>query len=74
VFAVRPEVIESVLPVLIAPYLWNRNIVRPFLIYLHCYVGLLLVPFLVIVGLTGSALAFYHELDRWFKRHPSPID
>ncbi|MCC8996220.1 MAG: PepSY domain-containing protein [Nitrosomonas sp.] len=37
---------------------------RPFLIYLHRYVGLLLVPFLVIVGLTGSALAFYHELDR----------
>lgn len=44
----------------------NRNIVRPFLIYIHRYVGLLLVPFLVIVGLTGSALAFYHELDRWF--------
>jgi len=39
--------------------------VRPFLIYLHRYVGLLLAPFLVIVGLTGSALAFYHELDRW---------
>lgn len=38
---------------------------RPFLIYLHRYVGLLLAPFLVIVGLTGSALAFYHELDRW---------
>ncbi len=47
-------------------YFRNRNIVRPFLIYIHRYVGLLLVPFLVIVGLTGSALAFYHELDRWF--------
>lgn len=51
--------------VLSACYFRNRNIVRPFLIYLHRYVGLLLVPFLVIVGLTGSALAFYHELDRW---------
>ncbi len=37
---------------------------RQFLILVHRYVGLMLVPFLVIVGLTGSILAFYHELDR----------
>lgn len=32
---------------------------------MHRYVGLLLVPFLIIVALSGSALAFYNELDRW---------
>ncbi len=32
---------------------------------MHRYVGLLLVPFLIIVGLSGSVLAFYSELDRW---------
>ncbi len=38
---------------------------RHFLIQLHRYVGLLLAPFLVIVGLTGSLLAFHDELDCW---------
>lgn len=38
---------------------------RSLLVYLHRYTGLLLVPFLIIVGLTGSVLAFYQELDRW---------
>ncbi len=38
---------------------------RHSLIRLHRYAGLLLAPFLVIVGLTGSLLAFYDELDRW---------
>ena len=38
---------------------------RHFLILMHRYVGLMLVPFLLIVGLTGSVLAFYDGLDRW---------
>lgn len=38
---------------------------RQILIVFHRYIGLLLVPFLLIVGFTGSVLAFYHELDRW---------
>ncbi len=38
---------------------------RSLLVYIHRYTGLLLAPFLVIVGLTGSVLAFYQELDRW---------
>ncbi|MCC6916961.1 PepSY-associated TM helix domain-containing protein [Nitrosomonas sp.] len=38
---------------------------RSLLVYIHRYTGLLLVPFLIIVGLTGSVLAFNQELDRW---------
>jgi len=34
-------------------------------VLIHRYVGLTMTVFLVIVGLTGSLLAFYHELDRW---------
>ncbi len=32
---------------------------------LHRYVGLSLAAFLIVVGLTGSALVFQHELDAW---------
>lgn len=38
---------------------------RHFWVLLHRYAGLAMTLFLVIVGLTGSVLAFYHELDRW---------
>lgn len=38
---------------------------RHSLIQLHRYAGLLLAPFLVVVGLTGSLLAFHDEMDRW---------
>ncbi len=38
---------------------------RGFARKLHRYAGLTLALFLVIVGLTGSALAFYEELDAW---------
>jgi uncharacterized iron-regulated membrane protein len=31
---------------------------------MHRYVGVLLAPFLILVGSTGSLLAFYQELDR----------
>jgi uncharacterized iron-regulated membrane protein len=37
--------------------------VRRSLIWLHRWAGLLMTVFLVIVGLTGSLLAFYSELD-----------
>ena len=36
---------------------------RPFWVLLHRYVGLAMTVFLVIVGLTGSLLAFFKELD-----------
>ncbi|MGH8615454.1 MAG: PepSY domain-containing protein, partial [Gammaproteobacteria bacterium] len=32
---------------------------------MHRYVGLAMTVFLILVGLTGSVLAFNHELDRW---------
>jgi uncharacterized iron-regulated membrane protein len=32
---------------------------------IHRYVGLVLTLFLIVVGLTGSVLAFLHPLDRW---------
>ena len=38
---------------------------RDAFVIIHRYVGLMLVPFLVIIGLTGAILAFYNELDRW---------
>lgn len=38
---------------------------RPFWVVVHRYAGLAMTVFLVIVGLTGSLLAFYHELDSW---------
>lgn len=36
---------------------------RSVLVRMHRWAGLLLAPFLVVVALTGSVLAFYHELD-----------
>ncbi|WP_445372149.1 PepSY-associated TM helix domain-containing protein [Methylomonas sp. HW2-6] len=38
---------------------------RPFWVVVHRYAGLATTAFLIIVGLTGSLLAFYHELDTW---------
>lgn len=38
---------------------------RRFARRLHRYAGLTLALFLVVVGLTGSALAFYEEIDAW---------
>ncbi len=34
-------------------------------VLIHRYAGLAMTVFLVIVGLTGSLLAFYHEADGW---------
>lgn len=38
---------------------------RSFWVWLHRWVGLVVTIFLVIVGLTGSVLAFREELDLW---------
>lgn len=48
---------------------------RQLFVKLHRYVGLLMAGFLVLVGITGSLLAFYHELDAAFApalHHASP--
>jgi uncharacterized iron-regulated membrane protein len=37
---------------------------RQVFVLIHRYVGLVLAGFLLIAGLTGALLAFYHELDR----------
>jgi len=38
---------------------------RPALILMHRYVGLALASFLIIIGLTGSIIAFYEPLEQW---------
>jgi uncharacterized iron-regulated membrane protein len=45
---------------------------RPFWVWLHRWVGLALALVLVIVGLTGSLLAFYPELQRLANPHWYP--
>lgn len=41
---------------------------RQILTAIHRYVGLVMASFLVIAGLTGTMLAWYHELDRAMNR------
>ena len=38
---------------------------RSFLVLLHRYIGLATAVFLLLAGITGSILAFNHELDEW---------
>ncbi len=38
---------------------------RCFWVLVHRYAGLYMVFFLVVGGLTGSVLAFHHDLDHW---------
>ena len=38
--------------------------IRPFWVLVHRYAGLAMTVFLIIVGLTGSLLAFYRELEQ----------
>ncbi len=38
---------------------------RSLLVYFHRYVGLATALFLALAGITGSILAFHHELDEW---------
>lgn len=42
---------------------------RAFFLWIHKWLGLLSTIFLVIAALTGSILAFQHELDRWLNPH-----
>ena len=44
---------------------------RSILLYLHRYLGLAMALFLALAGLTGSILAFHHELDEWL--NPAPL-
>ena len=38
---------------------------RSILVLLHRYIGLATAIFLFLAGITGSILAFHHELDEW---------
>jgi len=38
---------------------------RHFWVLIHRYAGLYMAFFLIVAGLTGSILAFYHEIDHW---------
>ncbi|NOS73994.1 MAG: PepSY domain-containing protein [Methyloglobulus sp.] len=38
---------------------------RSFCVHLHRYAGLMMALFLIIIGLTGSIIAFYEEIDDW---------
>lgn len=40
------------------------SMARHFWVLIHRHAGLVMTLFLILVGLTGSVLAFYHELDR----------
>jgi len=42
---------------------------RSLLVLVHRYVDLLIVPFLVITGLTGAIISWDHELDEWLNPH-----
>jgi uncharacterized iron-regulated membrane protein len=48
--------------------------VRAFWVFAHRWVGLAMAGFLVVVGLTGSLLAFLPELNHWLapQLHPGP--
>ena len=39
--------------------------IRALLVVLHRYLGLAMAVFLALAGLTGSILAFHHEIDEW---------
>lgn len=41
----------------------NDNGIRKIFILIHRYVDLVMAVFLVVAGLTGSLITFYHELD-----------
>ena len=45
---------------------------RPFWVRLHRWAGLTMAGFLIVVGLTGSLLAFYPELERLMHPHWYP--
>lgn len=42
---------------------------RPFFVLIHRYVGLVMVPFLFVTGLTGAIISWDHELDDLLNPH-----
>lgn len=44
---------------------------RPLLVLLHRWVGLMLAGFLFVTGLTGAVISWDHELDHWLNPHLS---
>lgn len=42
---------------------------RPVFVLIHRYVGLLIVPFLIVTGLTGAIISWDHELDDLLNPH-----
>lgn len=42
---------------------------RSCVVLVHRYVGLLMVPFLFVTGLTGAIISWDHELDDWLNPH-----
>lgn len=44
-------------------------IVRPLFVLIHRYIGLLMVPFLFLTGLTGAIISWDHELDDVLNPH-----
>jgi uncharacterized iron-regulated membrane protein len=50
----------------------NKNMNRHFWVLMHRYCGLTMALFLIVAGLSGSILAFYHELDGWLNPECSP--
>ncbi|WP_159731847.1 PepSY domain-containing protein [Methylosinus sp. Ce-a6] len=47
---------------------------RAFCVLLHRWVGLATAAFLIVVGLTGSLLAFWNELNHWLTPDLYPIE
>lgn len=43
--------------------------IRPLFVLIHRYVGLLMVPFLFVTGLTGAIISWDHELDDLLNPH-----
>jgi uncharacterized iron-regulated membrane protein len=44
---------------------WIFNAMRQALLYAHRYVGLTLAAFLIVIGITGSIIVFFEDLDLW---------
>lgn len=47
---------------------------RGAVVLVHRYAGLALAGFLFVSGVTGSVLAFHHELDQWLNPHLFRVD
>ncbi|MGH7888744.1 MAG: PepSY-associated TM helix domain-containing protein, partial [Candidatus Binatia bacterium] len=48
--------------------------IRRFWVFIHRWAGLVMAAFLIVVGLTGSLLAFWNELNHWLtpNLYPGP--